>query len=116
MKVLTSVLLLGALIQASLAETASSKRVVCYQGTWSVYRPANGTYGVADIDPSLCTHLIYSFIGLYANGSIRLLDPFLDIDRKNFEQFVALSEENPNLKVMVAIGGWNEGSTNIQSW
>nr|CAI5843686.1 unnamed protein product [Callosobruchus analis] len=112
MNILVSILLLGALTQVSFVESSSSKRVVCYQGTWSVYRPANGTYGASNIDPFLCTHLIYSFIGLHANGSIRILDPHLDVTRKNFEQFVALSKKNPKLKVMVAIGGWNEGSVN----
>lgn len=35
------------------------KKVVCYYGTWAVYRPNAGKYSVEDIDPFLCTHVIY---------------------------------------------------------
>ncbi|CAG7826667.1 unnamed protein product, partial [Allacma fusca] len=42
-----------------------SKVVVCYVGTWAVYRPAGGAYDLLEqFDPNLCTHLIYSFAGL----------------------------------------------------
>lgn len=40
------------------------KVVVCYVGTWAVYRPGAGKYDLSDIEPSLCTHLVYSFAGL----------------------------------------------------
>lgn len=39
-------------------------KIVCYYGSWSVYRPSPFNFGVADIDPYSCTHLIYSFAGL----------------------------------------------------
>ena len=40
------------------------KEVVCYWGTWANYRPGNGKFTPEDIDPSLCTNVIYSFVGL----------------------------------------------------
>ena len=40
------------------------KEVVCYWGTWANYRPGNGKFTPEDIDPSLCTNVIYSFAGL----------------------------------------------------
>lgn len=43
-----------------------NKVVVCYVGTWAVYRPDRGSFAIEHIDPSLCTHLIYSFAGLNA--------------------------------------------------
>ena len=36
-----------------------SKTKVCYYGAWSVYRPKPLNFGVGDIDPFSCTHLIY---------------------------------------------------------
>ena len=40
------------------------KEVVCYWGTWANYRPGNGKFTPEDIDPALCTNVIYSFAGL----------------------------------------------------
>jgi len=31
------------------------------------------------------------------------------VDKGNFEKFVALTEKNPKLKLLVAVGGWGEG-------
>lgn len=35
------------------------KNLVCYYGTWAVYRPDAGKFAVENIDPFLCTHVIY---------------------------------------------------------
>ena len=43
---------------------AADYKIVCYYGAWSVYRPPPANFGVANIDPFSCTHLIYSFAGL----------------------------------------------------
>jgi chitinase len=66
---------------------------------------------VSNIDPFKCTHLIYAFVGLEeADGStIKLLNPNTDPD--NMNRFNALKTLNPMLKTLVAIGGWNEGSS-----
>jgi len=39
--------------------SSSKKKLVCYYGTWAVYRPEGGKYPVENIDPFLCTHIIY---------------------------------------------------------
>ncbi len=58
------------------------KKVVCYWGTWANYRPNNGKFTPESIDASLCTHLIYSFVGLDADTStIKSLDPWMDLVR-----------------------------------
>jgi GH18 family chitinase len=50
------------------------KEVVCYWGTWANYRPGDGKFTPDDIDPSLCTNIIYSFAGLDSkNNSIKSL-------------------------------------------
>ncbi|ALC40502.1 Cht4, partial [Drosophila busckii] len=86
----------------------------CYQGTWSVYRPGAGQFGVEQIDPFLCTHLVYAFLGIKETGELRVIDPYLDLEdnggRGNLKKFNALKLKNPTLKTLVAVGGWNEGS------
>lgn len=56
-------------------------RVVCYYGSWAVYRHGNGHFDIEDIDPTLCTHLIYTFVGLNYDASIKIIDSYQDIDR-----------------------------------
>ncbi|KAJ8962575.1 hypothetical protein NQ318_000968 [Aromia moschata] len=91
--------------------SAATDKVVCYHGSWSTYRSGNGQFTVSDIDPTLCTHLIYSFVGINTDGTIAILDETLEITKGNLAKFTALKEQNSNLKTLVAIGGWNEGST-----
>ena len=58
------------------------KKVVCYWGTWANYRLSRGKFTPEDIDPSLCTHLIYSFAGLNnITSEIMSLDPWMDVVR-----------------------------------
>lgn len=87
---------------------------MCYYGSWAVYRPEKGKFPVENIDPFLCTHVIYTFAGLGFDSKIRSLDPWNDLKddygKGAFERFVKLKQINPRLKTMVAIGGWNEGS------
>jgi len=90
--------------------SAATKNVICYHGSWSAYRNGNGKFAVEDIDPTLCTHLIYTFVGLNEDGTIKVLDDWLEISLGNFKRFNDLKQKNKNLKTSVAIGGWNEGS------
>jgi len=53
--------------------------VVCYYSSWAVYRVGAGKFVVGDVDPTLCTHIVYSFIGLQASGEVNLLDPWNDV-------------------------------------
>lgn len=40
------------------------KVVVCYLAAWSAYRKNRGSFVIEDVDPTLCTHIVYSFAGL----------------------------------------------------
>jgi chitinase len=90
------------------------KVVMCYFGSWSVYRHSNGKFDVEDIPPFACTHLVYGFAGLNpSNYTIMSLDPYNelydDYGRGAFKRFTGLKKHNPNLVTLLAIGGWNEG-------
>ncbi|XP_077291919.1 putative chitinase 2 isoform X2 [Arctopsyche grandis] len=91
--------------------------VVCYVATWAVYRPEKGQFGLDDLDPSLCTHMVYSFAGLNSSSNtIKSLDPWQDLKddygKGGFEKMTNMKVRYPHLKVTLAIGGWNEGSIN----
>ncbi|OQV12862.1 hypothetical protein BV898_12882 [Hypsibius exemplaris] len=46
----------------------------CYFTTWSRYRPVPGKYLPANVDPNLCTILIYAF-GQITNNTISTRSP-----------------------------------------
>ncbi|XP_046436429.1 acidic mammalian chitinase-like [Neodiprion fabricii] len=97
----------------SVAESEQNK-IVCYFGSWAIYRSGNGKIEISDLDPSLCTHMIYTFVGITEAGEVAVLDPWADLSdnwgRAGFQKFNALRERNPGMKTLVAIGGWNQGS------
>jgi len=101
--------------------SSHNSKVVCYWGTWSNYRPNAGKFTPENINPKLCTHIIYSFAGLEGSSSseapwsIKSLDPWMDLEDEyrlaGFRKVTDLKYVNPKLKITLAIGGWNEGST-----
>lgn len=89
---------------------------MCYFGSWSTYRWSHGKFDVEDIDPFLCSHLVFGFAGLDEKSfKIKSLDPFNDLysdwGKGAFQRFTGLKAHNPHLKTLLAIGGWNEGAT-----
>lgn len=88
--------------------------IVCYYGAWSAYRWGAGQFAIEDIDPFLCTHIVYAFATLSPNNTIQSVDPYYDLEENGglgaYKRFVALTERNPELKALIAIGGWNDGS------
>jgi chitinase len=114
------VLILVAAYSAVVADSIQGKveekkKVVCYFGSWSVYRYGNGLFDVEDINPFVCTHVIFGFAGISdETHTIIPLDPFNELDddygKGAFRRFVQLKKLNPELKTILAIGGWNEGS------
>ncbi|XP_046436425.1 acidic mammalian chitinase-like isoform X1 [Neodiprion fabricii] len=94
-------------------------KVFCYFGSWSFYRPGKGGFNISDIDPTLCTHMAYAFVGITPNGEVQVLDEYRDLYTDGglggFEEFNALRDQNAELKTLVSIGGWSQGSTNFST-
>jgi len=66
-------------------------RIVCYFQSWATYRTGNGKFDVEMIDPSLCTHLIYAFMGIDSNANITILDRWNDIDKGEYLLITSLN-------------------------
>ena len=74
---------------------------------WAWYRPGIGKYKPEDIDPTICTHVVYGFAVL--DGSRLLIKPhdtWADLDNDFYKKVTALKRYG--IKVTVAIGGWND--------
>jgi chitinase len=92
---------------------------VAYFPSWGVYQR---NYHVADIPTSSLTHINYAFANI-RNGECVLGDPYADIDkaypgdswdpgslRGSFHQLEILKLANPDIKVMISVGGWTWSS------
>lgn len=88
--------------------------MVCYYGSWAAHRPGPGRFEVEDIDPFICTHVIYAFATLGSDSTIQSADPSNDLEENGgkgaYKRFVGLKEKNPALKALISIGGWQDGS------
>ncbi|KAL4240167.1 hypothetical protein ACF0H5_000961 [Mactra antiquata] len=83
-----------------------SYKIVCYYTNWSQYRPGLGKFTPENIDPKLCTHIIYAFAKV-TNSEIKTIEWN---DQKMFQKLRDMKLSNPELKSLIAVGGWNAGS------
>ncbi|CAH1365849.1 hypothetical protein MTP99_002131 [Tenebrio molitor] len=81
--------------------SAATDKVFCYYETWN-----EGIFGPDDIDVNICTHINYAFMGINEDGSLRL-----DGSDSMLKSLSGLKSKNPDLKLILSVGGWNEGST-----
>jgi len=106
--------LLGLLLICALAAHLSDGQDIiraCYYSNWSQYRPGDGHFLPINIDPNLCSHVIFSFANM---GNNRLF-PYEwndDIPGGLYEQVNNLKNIQPNLKTLLAVGGWGFGMAN----
>ena len=100
MQALTLLLALMALSAAS----CDGYYRVCYYTNWSQYRPGPAKFFPENIDPFLCTHIIFSYAEIGQDNNIAMYEWNDDI---MYTRVNALKKKNPELKTMLAIGGWN---------
>ncbi|XP_047533085.1 mucin-5AC isoform X2 [Vanessa atalanta] len=111
MEYTTWLFILIAAITLATPALSSSPRVVCYYTNWSVYRPGTAKFNPQNINPYLCTHLVYAFGGFTKDNTLKPFDKYQDIEKGGYAKFTGLKTYNKNLKTLLAIGGWNEGSS-----
>ncbi|GFS17185.1 chitinase-3-like protein 1 [Elysia marginata] len=88
------------------------QRRVCYHTNWSQYRTGAGKFLPSNLDPFLCTHIMYSFANLVNNRLVAFEwnDESTDSQIGNYELVTNLKQQNAELKVLLAVGGWNMAS------
>ena len=101
----TSYLLLQALFTVN-----NAYDLVCYFTNWSQYRVGPAKFLPKDVDPDLCTHIVYAFAKIQSG----VLTTFEWNDETLYKQVTDLKIKNPDLKVLLSVGGWNhEGNENF---
>jgi len=75
--------------------------IVGYYPAWKSYEG----YTPDKVDVSKLTHINYAFANIGADYRISMGYP--DKDPANFEMFKELKKINPDLKILISVGGWN---------
>ncbi|XP_046403175.1 flocculation protein FLO11 isoform X2 [Ischnura elegans] len=101
--------------RVSTSSSSGGPLVVCYYTNWSVYRPGRAKFTPSNVNPYLCSHLIYAFGGLSSEDGLRPYDKYQDIEQGGYAKFNGLKSYNKALKTLLAVGGWNEGSARFSS-
>jgi len=87
--------------------TPGSYRRVCYFVNWATYRNGTGKFVPEDLQPELCTNVIYAFATLDEKShTLHIFDEEVDIKQKFYERVTALKSKG--VKVSIAIGGWTD--------
>lgn len=56
-----------------------TEKIFCYFNHSAFRRKGNGQMDIAHIDPTLCTHLVYTYAGLTYYGHVKILDRKYDL-------------------------------------
>jgi len=87
------------------ADVDRERRVVAYYTEWSVY---DRDYPVGDIPGELVTHINYAFFDVTSTGECEIYDSwaFLSLNGGNAEHLAQFKADNPDVRVLMAVGGW----------
>ncbi|XP_077458264.1 chitinase, acidic.1 [Stigmatopora argus] len=85
---------------------ASSNKLVCHMTNWAQYRPGPGKFTSNNIDPFLCTHVIYSLATI---NTFNQITPIESNDEQQYTRLNNLKKFNPALKTLLSVGGTVNG-------
>ncbi|XP_068171928.1 chitinase-3-like protein 2 [Antennarius striatus] len=88
-------------------QIATTAKLVCYFTNWSRYRTGVGKFLPENIDPFLCTHLVYAFATVDDDNRITKNDPN---ERNLYKSFNELKNRNPSLKTLLSVREEADGS------
>ncbi|CAL1547452.1 unnamed protein product [Lymnaea stagnalis] len=87
------------------------KQIFCYYGSSANARPGLGKFWPENIDPFLCTHLIFAFVDITEDGTGLKPNNWNDLGENGlYARTMKLKEKNTDLKILLAVGGWKIGS------
>lgn len=76
-----SLLLCLSILLATIHNGNAERKIVCYYTNWSIYRPGTAKFSPQNINPYLCTHLIYAFGGFTKDNALKPFDKYQDIEK-----------------------------------
>uniref|UniRef100_UPI0037E968B3 chitinase, acidic.1 n=1 Tax=Semicossyphus pulcher TaxID=241346 RepID=UPI0037E968B3 len=85
---------------------ASSSKLVCHMTNWAQYRPGAAKFTPDNIDPFLCTHVIYALATI---NSFNQISPVEWNDVEQYGRLNVLKKANPALKTLLSVGGTSNG-------
>ncbi|KAK2160193.1 hypothetical protein LSH36_138g06003 [Paralvinella palmiformis] len=94
-------------------ENGDEPKLFCYYSSYSQNRRSVAKFIPENINPRLCTHIIFAFADL-VKGSFLKPSSWNDLPNGKgkglYARTMALKKKNPKLKVLLALGGWKIGS------
>ncbi len=82
-------------------QEVKAKKIVGYYAAWS----SHSGFSPEKIDAEKLTHINYAFANIGSDLKITL--GFPDVDEKNIKQLNSLKKINPELKILISVGGWS---------
>ncbi|XP_074498622.1 chitinase-3-like protein 1 [Sebastes fasciatus] len=95
-------LVIASLVSVSTASTAHSPKLVCHFNLDAKNRAHYGRFTVSDINPNLCTHLIFGSADI---NNLKHLAYNHQNEEEHYWSCNALKTRNPKLKTLLAVGG-----------
>lgn len=83
-------------------------KIVCYYTNWAQYRPQSGSFFPENINPKLCTHIIFAFAKINDFHELQAFewnDESTDWSVGIYNRTISLKNINKDLKVLLAVGG-----------
>lgn len=98
--------LLQALAVLLVFHFVSSSKLVCHVTNWAQFRPNAGRFTPDNVDPFLCTHVIYSLATI---NSFNQLTSIEWNDKEMYARLSNLKTVNPALRTLLSVGGTVNG-------
>ncbi|XP_057648968.1 chitinase-like protein 3 [Chionomys nivalis] len=106
---MTRLILVTGLAHLLNAQLGSSYQLICYYNNTALDRPGLGRFSVGNIDPCLCSHLIYAFAEIQNN---RITQRRMG-DLTDYQILCTLKNRNNELITLLAVGGSDTGTASF---
>ncbi|XP_072309044.1 chitinase-3-like protein 1 [Eucyclogobius newberryi] len=90
----------GPLVLLLLVHSTTAFKLVCHFADWSQYRTGQGRFLVEDIDPFLCTHVVYDFAVIDHNNKLKVNEW---VKKSSYVAFTGLKNRNSQLKTLLLV-------------